>query len=92
MSNKRPLTQRELRNRKAKKSQVAKITIVNKSGKQTIPIQLRAPAGMSFWVGEMTVPLYPKRMAVFPEDRLYWDQIKNFEKAGRIQIIGTPQS
>jgi len=89
---KRPLTQRELRQRKAKKADVKKITIVNCCKKQTIPIQLRAPEGVSFWVGEQTVPLFAKRMAVFPENRLYWDQIRNFQKAGRIQIIGSPQN
>lgn len=89
---KRPLTQREIRQQQTKKSKVAKVTIVNRCKKQTIPIQLRAPDGVSFWVGEQTVPLYPQRMAVFPENRLYWDQIRNFQKAGRIQIIGDPQN
>ena len=89
---KKPLTQRDIRSRKTKRSDIVKVTIINKCNKQMIPIQLRAPEGVSFWVGEQTVPLYPKRMAVFPENRLYWDQIRNFEKAGRIQIIGVPQN
>lgn len=89
---KRPLTQRELKQQRAKKAPIAKVTIINRCKKQMVPIQLKAPDGVSFWVGEQTVPLYPLRMAVFPENRLYWDQIRNFEKAGRIQVIGVPQN
>lgn len=84
---KRPLTQRELRLAKKKLTNVEQVVIVNKSKSQTIPIQLKAPPGVDWFVGEQTVPLYPKRMAKFPKSRLYLDQIANYQKQGRIQVI-----
>jgi hypothetical protein len=84
---KRPLTQRELRKQKAKVEQTQYVTIINRSSTQTVPIQLKAPPGQDFYVGEATVPLYPKRMAKFPQDRLYAEQIENFQKQGRIQVL-----
>ena len=84
---KRPLTQREIRQTKIRRENVRYVTIINRSKKQTIPIQLRAPAGQDFFVGEQTIPLYPQRMARFPENRLYAEQIKNFQKQGRIQVL-----
>jgi len=83
----RPLTQRELRRRKKEALEVERVVIVNRSSSQTIPIQLKAPKGQDFFVGEVTVPLYPKRMAKFPKDRLYAEQINNFCKQGRIQVL-----
>jgi hypothetical protein len=84
---KRPLTQRELRQQKQAVEQVERVVIVNRSNSQTIPIQLRAPKGVDFFVGEQTVMLYPKRMAKFPKNRLYAEQIDNFCKQGRIQVL-----
>ena len=84
---KRPLTQREIRQQKRASESVNYITIINRSSKQTVPIQLKAPTGIDFFVGEQTIPLYPKRMARFPENRLYSEQIKNFQKQGRIQVL-----
>ena len=84
---KRPLTQRELRQQKRKTERVKYVTIINRSSSQTIPIQLKAPAGHDFFVGEQTVPLYPLKMAQFPENRLYSEQISNFQKQGRIQVL-----
>lgn len=84
---KRPLTQREIRQLKQKADNIPRLMIVNRSAKQTIPIQLRAPAGSDFFEGEQTVPLYPKKMARFPKNRLYMDQIINFQKQGRIQVF-----
>lgn len=84
---KRPLTQRELRQQKQRREDVRYVTIINRSKKQTVPIQLKAPIGVDFFVGEQTVPLYPLRMAKFPENRLYSEQIRNFQKQGRIQVL-----
>ena len=84
---KRPLTQRELRQQKQRREDVNYVTIINRSKKQTVPIQLKAPIGVDFFVGEQTVPLYPLRMAKFPENRLYSEQIRNFQKQGRIQVL-----
>lgn len=87
MSVNRPLTQREIRRQKKQAQEVKYVVIINKSKSQTIPIQLKAPNGVDFFVGEMTVPLYPKRMGKFPEHRLYQEQITNFQKQGRIQVL-----
>lgn len=87
MTSKRPLTQREIRKQKQKAEKVQYVTIVNRSGKQTVPIQLKALPGQDFFVGETTVPLYPKKMAKFPKHRLYLEQIDNFKKQGRIQVL-----
>ena len=84
---KRPLTQREIRQQKERAASVKFVTIINRSKSQTIPIQLKAPAGQRFFTGEQTVPLYPSKMAQFPENRLYIEQIKNFQKQGRIQVL-----
>jgi len=83
----RPLTQREIRQRKQKIANIKYVTIINKLSSQTIPIQLKAPAGHDWFAGEQTVMLYPKRMGKFPENRLYAEQIRNFQKAGRIQVL-----
>ena len=83
----RPLTQREIRDRKNKAANVVYVTIINKMDSQTIPIQLRAPSGHDFFSGEQTIMLYPKRMGRFPQHRLYAEQIENFQKAGRIQVL-----
>jgi len=84
---KRPLTQRELRAIKNKHTNVEQVVIVNRSSTQTVPIQLRAPRGVDWFVGEQTVPLYPKRMAKFPKSRLYMEQVTNYQKQGRVQVI-----
>lgn len=85
----RPLTQREIRKQKAAIEKTRYVTIINKSTTQTVPIQLKAPPGKDFYVGEATVPLYPKRMGKFPVHRLYKEQIENFQKQGRIQVLNT---
>lgn len=91
MSNKptkRPLTQAEIRKHKqTTKTNVKYVKIVNRSTSQTIPIQLKAPPGQDFFVGEVSVPLHPKRIAKFPEHRLYSGQISNLQKQGRIQVL-----
>ncbi|MHA2068093.1 MAG: hypothetical protein ACXABY_27345 [Candidatus Thorarchaeota archaeon] len=83
----RPLTQREIRQQKEKAANIKYVTIINKLNGQTIPIQLKAPSGHDWFAGEQTVMLYPKRMGRFPQDRLYPEQIKNFQKSGRIQVL-----
>ena len=83
----RPLTQREIRRKKAKAANIKYVTIINKLNSQTIPIQLKAPSGHDWFVGEQTVMLYPKRMGKFPQNRLYPEQIRNFQKSGRIQVL-----
>lgn len=84
---KRPLTQREIRRRRQASEQIERVVIVNRSKSQTVPIQLKAPPGVDFFVGEQTVMLYPRRMAKFPKNRLYAEQIDNFRKQGRIQVL-----
>lgn len=85
----RPLTQRELRALKKNKEQRTseKVTIINRSATQTLPIQLKAPAGVDWFVGEQTVMLYPRKQASLPKHRLYEDQISNYQKQGRISVL-----
>jgi len=84
---KRPLTQRELRRIKKTRDSVEYVLIINKSKKQTLPIQLKSPAGVDWFVGEQAAMLYPQRMSKFPKHRLYPDQIANLQKQGRIQVL-----
>jgi hypothetical protein len=83
---KRPLTQREIKKSKKAARSDEMVIIINKD-KQMVPIQLRAPGGYTFWQGEQTIPLLPKRMSKFPKNRLYQEQIINLQKAGRIQVL-----
>jgi len=87
MDSQKPLTQRELRKNKQNSEKVEYVTIINKSRNQTVPIQLKAPKGVDFFLGEQTVPLYPNKMAKFPKNRLYMEQIHNYEKSGRIRVV-----
>lgn len=84
---KRPLTQRELRQIKKNRNDVEYVLIINKSKKQTLPIQLKSPPGVDWFVGEQAVMLYPQRMSKFPAHRLYSEQITNLQKQGRIQVL-----
>lgn len=82
---KRQLTQRELA--QAKQEQSGYITLYNRSTNQPVPIQLRAPRGVDFYIGEQTVVLHCGKTAKFPVSRLYKEQITNHAKAGRIKIL-----
>ena len=84
---KRPLTQRELRAAKKNRDNVDYVLIINKSKKQSIPIQLKTPPGVDWFVGEQAAMLYPQKMAKFPQNRLYSEQIANLQKQGRIQVL-----
>ena len=83
----RPLTQRELRQIKKSRNNVDYVLIINKTKKQTLPIQLKTPPGVDWFVGEQSVMLYPQRMSKFPKHRLYSEQITNLQKQGRIQVL-----
>lgn len=86
MAQKRPQMQREIAAARQKKANGKFMTIYNKS-KQSIPIQLKAPAGVDFYRGEQTVWLDVGRTDKFPINRLYKDQIINQQKAGRLLVI-----
>lgn len=86
---KRPLTQRELRQIKNKNSSVEYVLIINKSKRQSLPIQLKSPPGVDWFVGEQSAMLYPQKMSKFPKHRLYPDQIANLQKQGRIQVLNS---
>lgn len=81
-----PLTQREIKQEKYSQTIVEYTTIMNVC-KQMIPIQLKSPDGVDFFIGEQTTVLMPGKLSKFPSMRLYWDQIQNHQKAGRIRVI-----
>jgi len=83
---KRPTTQREIRDQKKTDQNVKFVTILNVS-KQAIPVQLRAPDGVSFFVGEQTIVVLPGKTANLPENRIYDHQINNHQKAGRLKVL-----
>lgn len=85
--NERPRTQREIQTARAKASKVEWITLYNRLPKQAVQIQLRAPAGVDFYLGEQSVYIPKGQTAKFPVNRLYKEQIVNHQKAGRISII-----
>ena len=82
---KRNLSQRELA--QVKKDTGGFITVYNRTSNQPVSIQLRAPRGVDFYLGEQTVVLHVGKTAKFPVSRLYKEQIINHTKAGRIKIL-----
>ena len=83
--NKRPMTQREAND--AKKGSGGIITLYNRTRTQPVYIQLRAPRGVDFYLGEQTVVLHCGKTGKFPVNRLYKEQIVNHQKAGRLTIV-----
>jgi len=69
------------------KSKESFVTLYNRTKNQPVSIQLRAPAGVDFYLGEQTVVLHCGKMAKFPVSRLYKEQITNHQKAGRITLL-----
>ncbi|MEM3097212.1 MAG: hypothetical protein QXU32_00615 [Nitrososphaerales archaeon] len=63
------------------------VTLYNKTRNQPVYIQLRAPKGVDFYIGEQTVILHCGKIGKFPVNRLYKEQIINHAKAGRISIL-----
>lgn len=84
---KKPMTQREIQTSKIKATKAESVTLYNRLPKQAIQIQLRAPAGVDFYLGEQCVYMSAGETAKFPVDRLYKEQIINHQKAGRISIL-----
>lgn len=84
---KRPLSQREIQAAKIKANKTEWVTIYNRLPKQAVQIQLRAPAGVDFYLGEQSVYIAKGQTAKFPVNRLYKEQIVNHQKAGRISIV-----
>ena len=82
---KRPLTQREIRKVK-REIEDERYVIVYNISKQMIPIQLKAPDGVDFYVGEQTVNLNKGKSSRFPLSRLREIQLDNLRKAGRIRV------
>jgi hypothetical protein len=82
-----PLTQAQIL---AKKKQAREpeqyVLITNRSSIQTVHIQLRAPAGVPFVVGEQTIPLLPQASSRFPKSRLMSEQITNLTKLGLLKV------
>lgn len=85
--NKRPMSQREIQTAKIKANKTEWVTLYNRLPKQAVQIQLRAPAGVDFYLGEQSVYIPKGQTAKFPVNRLYKEQIVNHQKAGRISIV-----
>lgn len=85
--NKRPMSQREIQTAKIKANKTEWITLYNRLPKQSIQIQLKAPQGVDFYLGEQSVYIPVGQTAKFPVNRLYKEQIVNHQKAGRISIV-----
>ena len=85
--NQRPLTQREIQTKKINASKSEWVTLYNRLPKQAVQIQLRAPAGVDFYLGEQSVYVSAGQTAKFPVNRLYKEQIVNHQKAGRISVV-----
>ncbi len=85
----RPLTQREIKQNKKdrEKTQARRVTITN-LGKQTVPIQLRSPEGVDWFVGEQSILLSKGKSALFPVHRLYPRQIENLKRLRYIKVSG----
>lgn len=84
---KRPLSQREIQTSKIKANKTEWITLYNRCPKMSLQIQLRAPAGVDFYLGEQSVYIPVGQTAKFPVNRLYKEQIVNHQKAGRLSIV-----
>lgn len=83
-----PLTQAQIAARKNEiKQQEVFITLTNRSRQQIVNIQLRAPKGVPFVVGEQTIPLLPQGSAKFPKSRLMPEQIENLQKLGLLKVL-----
>lgn len=83
----RPMTQAELIEARKSRRPEEFITLTNKSRTQIVPIQLRAPAGVPFVIGEQTVQLFPQQSAKFPKSRLMSEQVINLTKLGLLRVL-----
>ena len=63
------------------------VTLYNKTKNQPVQVQLRAPSGVDFYIGEQTITLHVGKSAKLPVSRLYKDQVTNHIKAGRLSIV-----
>ena len=81
----RPQSQKEKASAKA--ANAGFVTLYNKSSKQPVPIQLKAPVGVDFYNGEQTVWLHRGKSAVFPVSRLIKEQIVNQQKMGFLLVV-----
>lgn len=87
MANKtRPKTMREMQAEKAASNISAEITIMNVSG-QLVPIHLRSPKGIDFYVGAQDIRLKRGQVHKFRKNRLWMEQILRLQKQGKIQIV-----
>jgi hypothetical protein len=79
---KRPLTVREMQNKKEINS--GRVRLLNTS-KQLIKIHLRAPEGSDFFLAAQDVSLNPGQSYLFKKDRLWLEQVDRLTKQGKIQ-------
>jgi len=84
LTQKQIAAQRELQKKKTTKEYVM---LYNRSNKHPLPLQLKAPTGIDFYVGDQTVRMSPSERCQFPVSRLYEGQILNLVKAGRLSVL-----
>lgn len=84
----KPLTQKQIKEIKEKQREKLRDTVLitNKS-KQTIPIHVKAAAGIDFYIGEQSVHLTPGDKYEFPTSRLYNTQINRLQKKRMINVM-----
>jgi hypothetical protein len=82
----RPKTMREIQAEKASSVGKAEVRILNIS-KQVIPIHLRPPSGVDFYVGAEDVRLYPGKSKMFKKHRLWLPQVDRLKKQQKVQVV-----
>lgn len=90
MDKPRALTQKQIAAQRALQKKNAKqeyVMLYNRSTKHPLPLQLKAPRGVDFYVGDQTIRLSPGERCQFPVSRLYQGQVSNLIKAGRLAVL-----
>jgi|APFre7841882654_1041346.scaffolds.fasta_scaffold36935_1 hypothetical protein len=82
----RPKTMREIQAENVAKAGKGEVRILNIS-KQTIPIHLKPPKGVDFYVGAQDVRLGAGKSHMFRKSRLWLEQVERLEKQRRIQVL-----
>lgn len=84
----RPKSQQQLKSEKkaAQNPAEREYVWVTNISKQSVPIQLMAPKGVDFIVGEQSMALAPGESEKFPRERIYLHQVQNLQKMRKIRI------
>ena len=80
----RPKTMREIQGEKADQGR-GEVRIINIS-KQVVPIHMRPPKVVDFYIGAEDKRLYPGKSFMFKKSRLWIEQVDRLQKQGKIQV------